>query len=56
MNWFDWTLIVLWALNLICQPIGIGKPRKPKTERDAIIGTVVSFLLIVGLLVTRGVF
>lgn len=55
MTWFDNTLVALWVLNVIVQPVTLGKTRKPRTNADAIAGTVVSLALIVGLLATRGV-
>lgn len=55
MTAFDWALVALWTLNLLVQPIAIGKARKARTEKDALIGSVVSLVLVVGLLLSRGV-
>lgn len=51
MTWFDWLLVGIFALSPLIQISQIGQPRKPLGRSDAVIGTILSALLIWGVVV-----
>lgn len=55
MSGFDWFLIGWWSLGIVLTPLFVGKPREPRTGKEAAIATGITFALIVCLLWTRGV-
>jgi hypothetical protein len=50
MNWFEITLIVLFALNTVVSILMIGKPRPSLTPRQVAFGAIFNALLILGVI------
>lgn len=55
MTWFDYVLIALWIFSMLVSVATIGKPRTPTTPNVAAYIVALDFLLVAGLLWTRGV-
>lgn len=56
MTWFDYFLIAWLTLGAFLTISTTGKPRKPIEPLVAAISTLITAALILGLLVSRGVF
>lgn len=55
MNWFDYTLLVLWILGILATPATIGKRRPVRSPGQGTFLILWMLALIVGLLFSRGV-
>lgn len=53
MNWFDWTLVAWWGLNVVVGIALIGRPRKPISPADAVGFVFIYGAFIAGLVLTR---
>lgn len=53
MNWYDWTLVVIWVLSMLVAVMSVGQPRQVITPEAAALYVLLYLSLICGLVITR---
>ena len=51
MNWFDWVLVVYLGFNALITIAMIGRDRDPLSPSTAVVVTIVSALLVTGIVI-----